>query len=80
MIYRNLKVDFEYLGVDYSGIAIEEGIVIKVRETSIDGFPPFTVFENAGPTFPTFNPDGIASSSKHTAPTSGYYLLSYVAP
>ena len=80
MAYKNIKVEFEYLGTDYPGIAVEDGIEIHVSQTSIDGFPAFTTFVNAGSTFPTINPDGIASISKNAAATAGYLVLAYVAP
>ena len=80
MAYKNIKVEFEYLGTEYTGIAVEDGVIIKVTQSSIDGFPPFTVFQNAGAAFPNFNPDGIASVSKNASATSGYYVLAYVAP
>lgn len=80
MAYRNIKVEFEYLGVEYPGIAVEDGIEIHVSQTSIDGFPAFTTFVNAGPAFPTFNVDGIASISKNSSATPGYLVLAYVAP
>lgn len=80
MAFRNIKVEFEYLGTEYPGIAVEEGVEIHVSVSSIDGFPAFTTFKNAGTAFPTINPDGIASVSKNGTATAGYFVLNYVAP
>lgn len=80
MAYRNYKVDFEYLGTDYSGLAVEEGVEIEVTQYKIDGFPSFTIFKNAPVSNPAVCPDGIVSVSKNATPTSGYYVVAYVAP
>lgn len=78
MTYRNIKVDFEYLGTEYPGIAVDDRVEILLGESDFDGFPPFTVFKKAGATPPNINPGGIASMSKNAAPTSGYFVLDYV--
>lgn len=75
MAYRNIKVDFEYKGTTYAGIAVEDGVTMGLGVTKVDGFPPLTTFGNCAPEFPTFNPGGIASVSKNAGATAGYYVL-----
>lgn len=75
MAYRNIKVDFEYKGTTYAGIAVKDGVGMAVGSTKIDGFPPLMFFTNCAPDFPTFNPAGIASISKNAAATASYYVL-----
>lgn len=75
MSYRNIKVEFEFEGADYPGIAVPDGIEILVGQTKIDGFPEVFIFKGAQAPYPTIAAGGMASISRFASVTSGYYEL-----
>ena len=76
MPFRNIKVEFEYLGTTYPGVAVPDGVELKVGSTGIDGFPETLIFDGAVTPYPTIFVGGLASISKHpTTATESYYVL-----
>lgn len=75
MNYTNIKVDFEYLGTDYSGFALEEGVDYEAIQSQKDGFDAILMFNYTNTVYPRVFIAGMSCIYTDTSPASGCYLI-----